>query len=111
MWPRCAGAHRMASFEAGKASSKETTRMTIFPTRILLATDGSREAELAARTAADLAKSHDSDLHVVYVEPALPMIDQFADTGPERTSPESRRLVGEQGKRGGKGGGAVAGGA
>jgi nucleotide-binding universal stress UspA family protein len=33
--------------------------MSIFPTKILLATDGSREAELAARTAADLAqKTH-----------------------------------------------------
>ena len=49
--------------------------MTIFPTKILLATDGSREAELAASTAANLAKIHNSELHVVYVEPALPMID------------------------------------
>ncbi|MGI8911983.1 MAG: universal stress protein [Rubrobacteraceae bacterium] len=38
--------------------------MTIFPTKILLATDGSREAELAARTAVDLATSHDSELRV-----------------------------------------------
>jgi nucleotide-binding universal stress UspA family protein len=53
--------------------------MAIFPTTILLATDGSKEAELAARTAADLAKSHNSELHVVYVEPALPMIGKFAD--------------------------------
>ena len=70
--------------------------MTIFPTKILLATDGSREAKLAARTAADLAKSHNSELHVVYVDPVLPMIEQFADPGPERTSPESRRLLDEQ---------------
>ena len=41
--------------------------MSIFPTRILVATDGSREAELAATTAADLAKSTDSELHVVHV--------------------------------------------
>jgi nucleotide-binding universal stress UspA family protein len=33
----------------------------------LLATDGSREAELAARTAADIAKSTSSELHVVNV--------------------------------------------
>lgn len=70
--------------------------MSIFPTKILLATDGSREAELATRTAIDLAENHNSELHVVYVEPALPMIDQFADPGPERTSPESRRLLDEQ---------------
>ena len=41
--------------------------MSIFPTKILLATDGSREAELAARTAADLANSTTSELHVLNV--------------------------------------------
>jgi nucleotide-binding universal stress UspA family protein len=41
--------------------------MSIFPTKILLATDGSREAELAARTAADLAQKTDSELHVLHV--------------------------------------------
>ena len=38
-----------------------------FPTRILLATDGSEEAELAALRAVDLAQSTDSELHVVHV--------------------------------------------
>ena len=46
--------------------------MSIFPTRIVLATDGSREAELAARTAADLANKTDSELHVLHVL-ALPL--------------------------------------
>ncbi len=41
--------------------------MSIFPARILLATDGSEEAELAARTAVDLANSTDSELHLVTV--------------------------------------------
>src|ERR671939_2162940 len=41
--------------------------MSIFPTRILVATDGSRDAELAVTTAADLAKSTDSELHVLHV--------------------------------------------
>jgi nucleotide-binding universal stress UspA family protein len=39
----------------------------MFPTKILLATDGSEDAKLAARTAADLAEKTDSELHVVYV--------------------------------------------
>jgi nucleotide-binding universal stress UspA family protein len=41
--------------------------MSIFPTTFLLATDGSREAELAATTAAEMAKSTDSELHVLHV--------------------------------------------
>jgi nucleotide-binding universal stress UspA family protein len=40
--------------------------MSIFPTKVLLATDGSREAELAARTAVDLAHKTHSELHVVH---------------------------------------------
>jgi len=39
--------------------------VSIFPTKILLATDGSKDAELAATTAADLANSTNSELHVV----------------------------------------------
>ena len=41
--------------------------MSIFPTKILLATDGSAEATLAARTAVDIADKTNSELHVVYV--------------------------------------------
>ncbi len=82
--------------------------MSIFPTRILLATDGSREAELAATTAVDLAEKTDCELHVVYVEPALPMIADFAEPGPERTQPESRRLLDEQVERIRAAGGIVA---
>jgi nucleotide-binding universal stress UspA family protein len=41
--------------------------MSIFPTKILLATDGSEEAELALLTAVDLANRTDSELHVVHV--------------------------------------------
>jgi nucleotide-binding universal stress UspA family protein len=41
--------------------------MSIFPTKILLATDGSEDAKLAARTAADLAQKTASELHVIYV--------------------------------------------
>jgi nucleotide-binding universal stress UspA family protein len=46
--------------------------MSIFPTKILLATDGSGEADLAGQTAADLAQKTDSELHVVHVL-ALPV--------------------------------------
>jgi nucleotide-binding universal stress UspA family protein len=46
---------------------KESDAMSIFPTRILLATDGSEEAELAALRAVDIAEKTDSELHVVHV--------------------------------------------
>jgi nucleotide-binding universal stress UspA family protein len=38
-----------------------------FPTRILLATDGSEGAELAASRAVDLARRTESELHLVHV--------------------------------------------
>lgn len=44
--------------------------MSIFPTKILLATDGSEEADLALQSASGLAKSTGSELHLVYVEAA-----------------------------------------
>ena len=46
--------------------------MSIFPTRILLATDGSADADLALSTAVDIAKSTNSELHVVTVGPGSP---------------------------------------
>jgi nucleotide-binding universal stress UspA family protein len=41
--------------------------MSIFPTKILLATDGSEEAARAAQTAADLANRTNPELHIVHV--------------------------------------------
>jgi nucleotide-binding universal stress UspA family protein len=41
--------------------------MSIFPTKVLLATDGSSEAELATLTAADLAQKTGSELNVILV--------------------------------------------
>ena len=41
--------------------------MSIFPTKKLLATDGSLESKLALSTAIDLANSTSSQLHVVHV--------------------------------------------
>jgi nucleotide-binding universal stress UspA family protein len=55
-----------------KPQARRRSYMSIFPTKIVLATDGSRGAELAARTAADLANKTDSELHVLHVL-ALPL--------------------------------------
>jgi nucleotide-binding universal stress UspA family protein len=47
--------------------------MSIFPTKILLATDGSEEAISAAKTAADMADKTGSELHVVHARLMLPL--------------------------------------
>jgi nucleotide-binding universal stress UspA family protein len=52
------------------ARCKEVTPMSVFPTKILLATDGSTEARLAAQAAAELSKGTDSEVHVAYVLPS-----------------------------------------
>jgi nucleotide-binding universal stress UspA family protein len=59
-------------FDAGVVNPIEEERegMEGFPTKMLLATDGSEEAELALRTAVDLATSTNSELHVVHVFPS-----------------------------------------
>jgi nucleotide-binding universal stress UspA family protein len=50
-----------------RKTSQEDAAMGDFPTRILLATDGSEGADLAASRAAELAQRTDSELHVVHV--------------------------------------------
>ena len=55
--------------------------MSIFPTKILLATDGSEEANLAASTDAELAKGTDSELHVVHVGQAASVNPGVTVTG------------------------------
>lgn len=46
--------------------------MDIFPSKILLATDGSEDAAVAGRAAADLSRMTDSELHVVHAWRSLP---------------------------------------
>ena len=47
--------------------------MSNFPTKVLLAIDGSIEADLAARTAAELADKTGSELHVVHAFGIVPV--------------------------------------
>ena len=46
--------------------------MSIFPAKILLATDGSKDADLALSTAVDIASCTNSELHVVTAAPGSP---------------------------------------
>jgi nucleotide-binding universal stress UspA family protein len=61
--------------------------VSIFPTKILLATDASEEAALAAQTAADIADKTGSELHVVHARFALPWTTgYYSATEPPTTS-------------------------
>ena len=53
--------------------------MSIFPTKILLATDGSSEAQSATQTAVDLGQKTDSELHVVHVLDIAPSNKLYPD--------------------------------
>jgi nucleotide-binding universal stress UspA family protein len=87
-----------------------------FPTKILLATDGSKDAELAATTAADLAKSASSEVHVVsvfpgtaYVHPSLEVrFPEAAERLRREAREERQEMLDEQVKRIQKAGGDVA---
>jgi nucleotide-binding universal stress UspA family protein len=67
-----------------------------FPTKVLLATDGSEEARLAATTAAALAGGTDSELHVVTVGPFVPTVLAATEEEPARMAREARRTLDEQ---------------
>ena len=89
--------------------------MSIFPTRILLATDGSKEAQLAALRAVDIAENTDSELHVVHVGVIPTFLESYPGTlGYERKLYEqidemSRELLRKQSWRVKVAGGTVAG--
>ena len=86
--------------------------MSIFPTTILLATDGSEEAKLAATTAADLAQKTNSELHLITVGPDLPLYElpehpaEFEDVLRENRR-EAKEMLEQQTKRIEESGGTV----
>jgi nucleotide-binding universal stress UspA family protein len=88
--------------------------MSIFPTKILLATDGSEEASLAARTAVDLADKTGSDLHVAFVlrtqdTPDYHIMGFNIEEPPEEIKQMGQRLLDEQVRWVEEAGGTVAG--
>jgi nucleotide-binding universal stress UspA family protein len=81
--------------------------MSIFPTKILLATDGSREADLAATTAVDLANGTNSELHVIHVGEYLPTVLAQTEVEPAQLEREAQQLLDEQVRRLEEAGGTV----
>src|SRR5215210_3133205 len=97
------------------STGKESIAMSIFPTRILLATDGSEQAELAALRAVDIAEKTDSELHVVHVGVVPIFLQSYPGTlgyyGKlyEQIEEESRQRLRKQSLRVKAAGGTVAG--
>ena len=85
--------------------------MGIFPTRILLATDGSEQANMAAMTAIDLAESTGSRLHVVAVSRTFPgaaIYKIYAEEAKEDLRREAQEVLDEQVRKIEEAGGTVA---
>ena len=80
--------------------------MSVFPTKILLATDGSEEGKRATQAAIELSRDTSSELHVVYVLPTPAQLighhlysDEIRESligGAER---EAERFLNEQAER------------
>jgi nucleotide-binding universal stress UspA family protein len=89
--------------------------MSIFPTKILLATDGSEEARQAAQAAAELSQGTGSELHVTYVLPSPAQLRghhlysrEVMHSITERAEEEGRSFLEEQAERIRASGGKVA---
>ena len=66
--------------------------MSVFPTKVLLATDGSEEDDLAATTAADLAQKTNSELHIVTVSEDPYLATDFTLHFPEAAERHRQQL-------------------
>ena len=67
--------------------------MALFPTRILLATDGSPDAVLPARSAVELSAGTGSELHVVHVGEFLPTYLAFTEEEPAELRRKAREIL------------------
>jgi nucleotide-binding universal stress UspA family protein len=77
--------------------------VSIFPTPILLATDGSEEARLATQAAVELSKATGSEVHVAYVLPTPTQLrghhvysDEVMQSILERAESEAHTFLEEQ---------------
>jgi nucleotide-binding universal stress UspA family protein len=89
--------------------------MSIFPTKILLATDGSEEARQATQAAAELSKDTGSEVHIAYVLPSPRALrghhlysQEVMRSVLEQAEGEARSFLEEQAKQLAESGGKVA---
>jgi nucleotide-binding universal stress UspA family protein len=82
--------------------------MSIFPTKILLATDGSKDAELAATTAINLANTTNSELHILTVGSGYPSYDVRVPEVAEELRHQAQNILDEQANKIEQAGGKIA---
>jgi nucleotide-binding universal stress UspA family protein len=89
--------------------------VSVFPTKILLATDGSDEARQAAQAAAELSKDTGSEVHVAYVLPSPRELrghhvysEEVMQSVTERAEEDGRSFLEEQAQQLRSSGGEVA---
>ena len=75
--------------------------MAEFPEKVLVATDGSEDSELAIQRAVDLSKKTDSELHMVYVMLMSHWMvpDTLSDSQYQRLKEEAEELLNEQAEK------------
>ena len=83
--------------------------MAVFPTRVLLATDGSPDATLAARSAIELCEKTGSELHVVHVGEYLATYFAYTEEEPAELRRNAQRLLEGQAESIRAAGGTIAG--
>lgn len=78
---------------------------TLFPARIVVAVDGSRESDAAALIAAELSKPADSELYVVHAGPTAhlpyqyPYLAENVESFYEQAKAEARKFLEEQAEK------------
>ena len=75
--------------------------MSLFPTRILLATDGTEVSNPASRAAAELSAKTDSEVHLIYVGDEISDTLSHAefDSDDQQAARRARELLDEQARR------------
>src|SRR5215216_7802470 len=94
----CTRLRWLASCHCGQSRKRGDDRMSIFPTKILLATDGSEDSELAATTAVGLAKATGSELNVVTVAEEYPHYQAYRPLA-KRSRQLAQEVLDEQPKK------------
>ena len=84
--------------------------MSFFPRKILFATDGSEDSDLAMQAAVDLANKTDSELYVVHVGLLSPwaMPDAMSDAQYERLVQQAQKVLDQEVRKVQDAGGTIA---